>query len=59
MTSLPQKDILRPDEVASYYRVSIQTVRRWIWEGKLKAIKVGGVIRIHYKEALKIEKRLR
>ncbi len=41
MTTLPQKDLLRPDEVATYFRVSLRTVYRWIDEGKLKALKVG------------------
>lgn len=30
------------DEVASLFRVSIETVRRWIRSGELKALDLGG-----------------
>ena len=40
-----------PADVAVILQVSLQTVRRWIKEGKLPAIKIGGedsrIIRIH------------
>lgn len=41
MTTLPQKELLRPDEVAVYLNISRSTVYRWIEEGKLPAKKVG------------------
>ena len=37
-------------EVAQELNVSIRTVRRWISEGKLKAFKIGGVVRIPEEE---------
>jgi excisionase family DNA binding protein len=35
MKSLPNKDLLRVDEVAEYLGVSERTVRRWCGEGRL------------------------
>jgi excisionase family DNA binding protein len=41
-----QKTFLTPLEVSDLLRVSTQTVRRWIKEGKLPAYKVGRAWRI-------------
>lgn len=46
MTTLPQKELLRVDEVASYFDVSNRTVYLWIDNGILEAEKIGGTIRI-------------
>lgn len=50
MTTLPEKELLRPDEVAEYFRVSTRTVYGWISTGKegeaLQAVKIGGTVRI-------------
>jgi len=46
MTDLPNKALLRPDEVAVYFSVKPSTIYGWINEGKLNAIKVGGTTRI-------------
>ena len=35
-------DLWSVDEVADYFRVSNETVRRWVRGGKLKAAKPGG-----------------
>lgn len=45
---IPNKALLRPDEVASILRVSRSTVYRWVEEGRLPALKPGncGVVRI-------------
>ena len=56
MSTLPQKELLRPDEVAAYFSVTVRTVRRWIGEGKLKAVRVFGVTRIPRKEVVKAQK---
>ena len=42
MTTLPDKALLRPDEVAAYFRVSVSTVYRWIDCGTMKAVKIAG-----------------
>lgn len=42
MSELPDKALLRPDEVAEYFSVSTRTVYRWIECGTLGAVKVGG-----------------
>jgi len=56
MTDLPDKALLRPDEVAAYYSVSVKTVRGWIATGKLEAIKIaGGLLRIRRETISKIE----
>ncbi len=47
---LPGKQFLRVDEVASLFRVTIRTVYNWCDEGKVRALKVGGVLRIEKKE---------
>jgi excisionase family DNA binding protein len=56
MNELPNKSLLRPDEVAAYYSVSVKTVRGWIATGKLEAIKIaGGLLRIKRDAVEKIE----
>ena len=52
MTDLPNKALLRPDEVAKYYSVAKSTVYVWIETGKLEAVKVGGKLRRIPREAL-------
>ena len=46
MTDLPQKPLLRVDEVASYFDVTARTIYLWIDHGLLEAEKLRGVIRI-------------
>lgn len=46
MTTLPEKDLLRVDEVAQYFDVSRSTVYLWIDHGILVAEKIRGVVRI-------------
>lgn len=53
MTTLPNKANLRPSEVARYFDVTRKTVYKWIREGKMEAIKIGGVLRIP-REAVKL-----
>jgi len=43
----------RPDEVAAFYSVSVQTIYRHINSGKIRAVKFGGVWRIPEKEMKK------
>jgi excisionase family DNA binding protein len=39
--------LIRPREVAHLLAVSLSTVYRWFWEGKLKGVKIaGGTVRI-------------
>jgi len=44
--STEEQSFLTPQEVSDLLRVSVQTVRRWIKEGRLPAYKVGRVWRI-------------
>lgn len=46
MNSLPQKELLRIDEVATFFSVTERTIRLWIEHGHLKAEKIVGTIRI-------------
>jgi excisionase family DNA binding protein len=46
MNRLPEKELLRPDEVAVYFSVSRKTIYSWVDTGKIDAIKVNGFIRI-------------
>ncbi len=41
MTTLPDKDLFRPDEVAAYFSLNVKTIYGWIDTGKLEAVKVG------------------
>ena len=41
MTDLPNKTLLRPDEVALYLSISVKTLYGWIAMGKIDAVKVG------------------
>lgn len=56
MNKLPEKELLRPEEVAAYYSVKVRTVRAWVAAGKLKAIKIaGGLLRIRRIDIANIE----
>lgn len=46
MKRLPEKDLLRPDEVATYLRVSERTVKNWCRDKKIQVIQVGSRKRI-------------
>ena len=54
-THLPNKPLLRIDEVAGYVDVSPRTVRNWIKNNKVRWIKVGGTYRV-YRESV-VEKK--
>lgn len=56
MENLPNKELLRVDEVAAYYSVSEKTVRGWIATGKLMAVKVVKVWRIHRSDCISLQK---
>ena len=58
MNNLPNKALLRPDEVAAYYSVDDRTVYLWIEEGIIQnAIRVTKkTIRIPREEAIRIQK---
>ncbi len=42
-----QERLVRPIEVAQRLAVSLSTVYRWFWEGKLRGVNItGGTVRI-------------
>jgi excisionase family DNA binding protein len=43
---LPNKSLLRPDEVGAFLSVSEKTVRRWVAEGVIRGVRLGKSIRI-------------
>lgn len=53
MNNLPNKALLRPDEVADYFSVTERTIRSWIKTGKIEAIKIVGTVRIPREAILK------
>ena len=53
MNTLPDKKLLRPDEVAAFWSVSVKTIYRWIDIGILDAVKKGGTIRVPKENAEK------
>lgn len=56
MNGLPDKELLKIEDVAAYYSVKPKTVRGWIATGKLEAVKVVSVWRIHRQEVLSLQK---
>ena len=43
MNNLPNKALLRPDEVADYFRVKVRVIYKWVDEGRIKgAVRVAG-----------------
>ena len=54
MPSLPEHELLSPDEVAAYFKVARKTVYHWIELHELDAIRIGGkLLRITRKSCLK------
>ena len=51
-STLPNKDLFRIDEVATYFSVTERTVRLWLDHGHLIAAKKAGTIRILRKSIL-------
>lgn len=41
MKQLPEKELLRPDEVAEYFSLHVKTIYRWIAEKRIDAVKIG------------------
>lgn len=39
---LDKNYLMRPREVAKVLNVSISTIYRWFWEGKLEGVQIGG-----------------
>lgn len=55
MKTLPEKELLRPEEVADFWSVSVKTIYRWIDLGIIPAEKKGGTVRVRRVEAEKGE----
>jgi len=53
MKSLPDKELLRPDEVADFWSVSVKTIYRWIDLGIIPGVKKGGTVRVPRPDAEK------
>ena len=53
MKTLPEKELLRPDEVAEFWSVSVKTIYRWIDLGIIPGVKKGGTVRVPREEAEK------
>ena len=56
MTDLPDKKLLRPDEVAAYLDITRKTVYLWVQLGKLPAERFERLIRIPRDAVLKMGK---
>lgn len=58
MNTLPNKALLRPDEVADYFSVNVRTVYLWIEEGVIQnAVKITKkTIRIPREEVIRMQK---
>lgn len=56
MTTLPDRKLLRVDEVAAFFRVSRHAVYRWIREDRLEVTQTpGGTFRILRSSVLRAE----
>ena len=53
MNKLPEKELLRVDEVAEYFSVTEKTIRLWIDHGHLIAEKIVGIVRIPRESIIK------
>lgn len=53
MTTLPEKELLRVDEVAQYFSISRSTVYLWIDHGILIAEKYRGILRVPKESVIK------
>lgn len=54
--TLPNKEYLRPDEVANYFSLSVKTIYGWIDNGEIEAVNVGpgNTVRIRREEVEKM-----
>jgi excisionase family DNA binding protein len=50
---LPDKTLLRPDEVAEFFSVEVRTIYAWCDAGTLESIKINGTMRIYRRSVLK------
>jgi excisionase family DNA binding protein len=41
-------------EVADYFHVDERTIRNWIRDGKIRAVRVGGIVRIRESEVTRL-----
>ena len=46
----PIEPMWSPQRIAAYMSVDVQTVRRWIWAGKISSVKIGNVRRVPQSE---------
>ena len=53
MTTLPNKDLFRVEEVADYFSVSTRTIYLWVANGHLTVEKILGISRIPRDSILK------
>lgn len=44
---MPEKEYYSPQEIAEKFNIKPRTVSAWIRQGKLKAIKLGDLWRVH------------
>jgi len=51
---LPRKNLLRPDEVAFFLRVSLKTIYRWYLSGLIAGVKVNKSVRIYRDSLVKL-----
>jgi len=51
---LPNKSLLRPDEVAAFFRISVKTVRRWCAQGHLQGGKERSGLRIYRQSVIEL-----
>lgn len=54
LSGLPQKSLLRPDEVAAFLSVSLKTIYRWHEMGVIEGTKLKKVLRIYRESVLKL-----
>lgn len=45
MSKEPSPELLTSDEVAALLKVSVKTIRQWVYRGEIPNLKINGVVR--------------
>ena len=52
----PKQTVLRLEEVAARWGMSVKWLRKRIWAGEIKAVKYGALVRVPIEEVIRYER---